>query len=314
MGLSENESYNQYFTVRSKCPACNHTESKVIYERSFLQEPIVKFLERKLRPEVIKNYDGASYVLRKCNHCALIYQEQILTDEGLNLLYDKWLFEGDTEEIKISEIEKFLFYTQELLRVRRFFKKPVTEIKILDYGMGQGKWCSVAHAIGFNVTGTDLSNQLIEKSKEKGFAVVPLNELNQHKFDFVNTEQVFEHLSQPLDTLIRLKEMLSENGIIKISVPNGNHVEKKIPNMDWTAPRGHKNLLIPITPSIHINAYSYDSIIKMGEAAGLKPVNASILSEYTILSALSIKDLIKSLLRPIYWRYIKHTYVFLQKK
>ena len=304
---------NQYFRARTCCPACADAPGNVIYECNFLQEPVVRFLELKFRPEVRTHFDGVSYRLLKCGQCGLIYQEQILNDEGLALLYDKWLFEGDTETIARSDVKDFVRYAQELLKIRSFFRKPVGDISVLDYGMGRGKWCSVAQALGYQVVGTDLSSQLLENSRKLGFTVLPLHELTNHRFDFINTEQVFEHLSEPLQVLTQLRDLLDDNGIIKISVPDGSDVEGKLAKMDWTARRGQENFLIPVTPAIHINTFSYDSIVGMGRAASMEPVEVPLSADYSILSGLSAKDFLKSLIKPIYRRYRKRTYVFLRR-
>jgi SAM-dependent methyltransferase len=304
---------SQYFRARTQCPACKDSAGSVVYERKFLQEPVIRFLELKFRPEVIGHFDGLSYRLTKCKNCGLIYQQQVLTDEGLALLYNKWLFEGDSETIERSEMKDFIRYGQEVLKIRKFFRKPVNDIKVLDYGMGRGKWCSVAHALGYQVVGTDLSDQLLENSRNLGFTVLPLHELGDHRFDFINTEQVFEHLGEPLEVLIKLRDLLADDGIVKISVPDGSDVESKLADMDWTVPRGHRNFLVPVTPAIHINTFSYDSIVGMGRAASMEPVSASLAAEYTILSALSARDLIKSLIKPVYRRYRKSTYAFLRR-
>lgn len=62
-------------------------------------------------------------------------------------------------------------------------------------------------------------------------------EIPQHQFDFINTEQVFEHIPKPLETLRYLKKALKTNGVLKISVPTANDIEQRLEIMDWKIPK-----------------------------------------------------------------------------
>lgn len=233
----------------------------------------------------------------------------------MELLYNKWLLHGDKEQFDLPKrtLNQFISYSQELLTIETFFGKEISDIKLLDYGMGSGQWCAVARDIGYDVTGTDVSEESLEHGRSLGLKVLPLSVFATKTYDFINSEQVFEHLSTPLEVLGNLKDALEPNGIIKISVPYGTNIEKKLSHMDWRAPRGHRNFLIPITPAIHINTYSQKSIIKMGATLGLKNVTPrSIFSEYRLINAIGPKELVKSAIRPIYRRLKKITYVYLQ--
>ena len=305
---------DQYFETRTCCPACTCKDTKLIYQCDFLSDPIKAYLNLKFSSDVLPHFENEAYILRKCKNCDLIYQERVFNETGLSLLYNKWLFEGDKEEFDVAEstLKRFLYYSQELLTIAKLFNKDIKDIKLLDYGMGKGQWCSVARDMGYDVTGTEVSDDLLENGKSLGLKVEPLSDFAKNKYDLINTEQVFEHLSKPLDVLDQLKSALEPGGIVKISVPYGTNVDKRIPSMDWAVPRSHRNFLIPITPAAHINTYSQKSIIKMGEQLGFKPVTPSIFSEYSLLSAITFKDFLKSIARPVYRRYKKVTYLFLK--
>ena len=102
--------------------------------------------------------------------------------------------------------------------------------------------------------------------------VLTWEEIPTHQFDFINTEQVFEHLSQPLETLEYLSKALKPHGIIKISVPNGWNIEEKLAIGDWDASKESPQSLNPVAPLEHVNCFTYQSIIKMAQLVGLKPL------------------------------------------
>jgi hypothetical protein len=99
-------------------------------------------------------------------------------------------------------------------------------------------------------------------------------------FDFINTEQVFEHIAAPLDTLTMLAAALRREGLIKISVPDARDLKRRLNVMDWTAPYGSRNSLNDTIPLIHVNSFTHRSLVRMAQLAGLEPVNIPLRLQY----------------------------------
>lgn len=75
---------------------------------------------------------------------------------------------------------------------------------------------------------------------------------------------MFEHVKEPLNLLKQLIELLKVNGVIKISVPDGNQDFDYLLSSEWQA---RKDSFHPLE---HINCFTHESLIKFGQAAGLK--------------------------------------------
>jgi SAM-dependent methyltransferase len=211
------------------------------------------------------------------------------------------------------DAEFFGYYANELGTIASLFGRPPHAIRVLDYGLGAGRWARVARALGFDTWGTDLSAQLLSDAAADGLRTLPIDALARERFDFINTEQVFEHLARPREVLAQLLESLGPGGIIKISVPDGRGIERRLPLMDWSAPRGSRRYLIPVTPLVHVNTFTAAVIRAMGAQFGLVPVQPSLRAEYQVLDATSAARFAKSLLRPLYRRLSRPAYVFLRK-
>lgn len=303
------DSMDNIFTKRSECPACGREESTEIFSAALLDPNIRHYVSRKIGDSaVLEQFQDIQYALLKCP-CGLIYQQNILSDSYLYRMYDEWVVH---KEVVPDSIASFPYIANEMYVVASLFSKPVYEIKVLDYGLGNGKWARIAAAIGFDVYGTDLSEQLLDDAKRRGIKTLAIDEIEQHQFDFINTEQVFEHLARPRETLAKLMKCLAPCGIVKISVPDGKGIESRLPRMDWSAPRGSKHYLIPVTPLVHINTFTDRAIEYMGQQYGLIPVRPSLRNEYKMLDGTSWRGVIKSLLRPIYRRWHGSTYIFLR--
>ena len=67
--------------------------------------------------------------------------------------------------------------------------------------MGWGNWLLAAKALGVSVFGPQLSEERVKYAKKNGITVITWDEIQGSNFDYINTDQGFEHLPQPLETL-----------------------------------------------------------------------------------------------------------------
>ena len=161
------------------------------------------------------------------------------------------------------------------------------------------------------VYGTELSQARIEYAKASGIKVITWEDIPNYRFDFINTEQVFEHLSEPMETLVHLKRALKPGGMIKISVPNGWDIKRRLRIADWIAPKGFRNSLNPVAPLEHINCFNHEVIVKMASRIGLK-LEALPFRLIKTGFAISLIDSLKAIAKP-YYNFLtrrKRTYLF----
>jgi 2-polyprenyl-3-methyl-5-hydroxy-6-metoxy-1,4-benzoquinol methylase len=217
---------------------------------------------------------GSYYILNECKDCGLIYQEEIPNEFLMLKLYEQWIDpQVILEEHKNNRNARhFVWVAKEIANVIQYFDTIPGQLKFLDLGMGWGEWCLMAKGLGCDVYGTEISQARIDYAKASGIKVVSWEEIPNHQFDFINTEQVFEHLADPLETLVHLKRALKPDGVIRINVPNGWDIKRRLEIWDWKAPVGSENSLNLVAPFQHINCYTYEVLVKMGQRAGLEVV------------------------------------------
>jgi SAM-dependent methyltransferase len=144
--------------------------------------------------------------------------------------------------------------------------------------------------------------------------VLKWDELSGRSFDFINSEQVFEHLTDPLGALKHLVSALAPGGMLKISVPDGRDVKKRLALGDWSAMDGPRSLLV-VTPLQHINGFHREALLELARRAGLKPA-ALTLADYWAANADRIEPghLLGALTRPLGRRFFaSDTYVFFER-
>jgi 2-polyprenyl-3-methyl-5-hydroxy-6-metoxy-1,4-benzoquinol methylase len=108
-------------------------------------------------------------------------------------------------EIQINESD--LFYT-ELLKYSKNLNKQINEVKVLDWGCGRGQYVGFLLSKGFDAYGVEIDFNVLRQAKdlfelknwnfEKRMKVVKANnstEFPENFFDFIISDQVFEHVS-----------------------------------------------------------------------------------------------------------------------
>lgn len=298
---------------RVECPGCRDKRSREIYRCGLGKIPLVDYLTKSYGQELLSRVQHEEYLLKECLLCGLLFQARILMAAGMKELYEKWT--GNKTAPQRLDLSKEVEIVQEVLTLIASFNKPANELTFLDYGMGNGEWVAIASALGCQAHGYDLSKERKKEASLKKISILEEKQLAEYTFDFINTEQVMEHVSHPLETLLRLKTLLKPQGVIKISVPNGRNIKRKLKSGDWMARKGSKKDLNPIAPLEHINCFTYHSLQHMASLAGLKPFKLPLHLQYHYsLRWNTFKWLRKNLLKPLKRNYTtRGTYLFFTK-
>jgi 2-polyprenyl-3-methyl-5-hydroxy-6-metoxy-1,4-benzoquinol methylase len=294
------------WVLRQSCPACGSTRYGELYSCGFSEPPIITYLQNSygLQTEVKADFlNKAQFILNECQACGLIFQGQILGDHLMKALYEGWtapnpvpILEGEKKTIPY-----YMRLAGQIELILAYFNRQPDKIKVCDFGMGWGEWCMMAKGYGCSTYGAELSQAKITHAQNSGITVVPWDELPLHQFDFINMEQVCEHIPEPLATVTYLSRALAPGGLIRISVPSARRIKEKLKVLDWTAPKGSQNSLNAVAPLEHINCFAQNSLQKMGHLAGLVPVKIhSGLWKSRMLSYLSAREILK----PFYHQFV----------
>lgn len=164
--------------------------------------------------------DRLQYTHTKCLDCGLIYQSPrpVFNDEFLEAAYGRYfMFNPDYE----YDSGKYNSFSDELDEIVRF--DPSAD-SILDVGSAMGDFLNAAKAYYKNVSGVEISKEMALFSSNKlgvDVAVEKFEHLQGSKmYSCIHMSHVIEHIPNPQDWLVKAKELLKDDGVLLIAVPN----------------------------------------------------------------------------------------------
>ncbi len=115
---------------------------------------------------------------------------------------------------------------------------------LFDAGCGRGVALGFFAARGYEVSGADISPEMIARLTQEGYNVC-LADLEKEnppgKYDIVLCLEVLQQLYDPLSALLRLIESLSTDGELVVSVPNEFHLVSRLRLLFGRSHLGHFN-------------------------------------------------------------------------
>ena len=151
---------------------------------------------------------------------------------------------------------------------------------LLEVGAGEGFFANYFLNKNFDVTTLDYSEYGIVKhnpkllnSLMKGDVFQSLDKLiiENNQYSLINLSNVLEHVLDPIDLLNKLKLLLSDKSLLRISVPNDYSefqqflLKKNYTSNSWLCPPEHLHYFTFKSLSKLLESVGYEIVLKMGE-------------------------------------------------
>jgi 2-polyprenyl-3-methyl-5-hydroxy-6-metoxy-1,4-benzoquinol methylase len=264
------------FCQRDRCILCGSSDLLVLWNGAFTDE-IVQAETRKsgYAHNPLALLQEASFRRVRCQKCEMSFYQDILTDDWLKVLYEKWICDEQIEALeaakRFSKADMGTHYAKHCLRLRQMMGAHKTASpRLLDFGCGDGHFLQVASSFGFESVGIDFSDSRQNR-------VYPSNNISlyanlgqlcqspagQTPFDAITLFQVLEHLSNPLEVLRSLYDWLSPTGFLIVEVPDCQGVAGIPTNSEDYS---------KVNPLEHINHFTPDTLTRMCQRAGFQSV------------------------------------------
>lgn len=168
-----------------------------------------------------------------------------------------------------NQIQKL--QARQLNKLIKIYKEGGGDITIkpkslVEIGCGDGSFLKKAQSKIPRTLGIEPSKPFALQAKKNGCNVINDYVNSSHKvtnisFDIFVSRQVFEHLSEPLDVLKGIKQMLNPSAVGLIEVPNGGKSLRKGSFYDFFPD--------------HLQYYSANSLVEIASAAGFYVISCN---------------------------------------
>ena len=235
---------------RVNCPYCRKIDFKSLYIKNYNSNILKTFLSNYYKnKEIIDILKLDTYEIVECIKCRGLFQKYIPNEELSYYLYEKLISPKDSFNKKKNIITtNYKEYTLDAKIIKKLIKKNNNEIKILEFGCGWGFWTKFMKELNFDVETVEISDSRIDYLEKNGIQNYRnINNINK-KFDLIFSNQAFEHISDPLQTLNNLKNKLNENGFMFHKFPSSFLFKSRLtknykPKKDCAHPLEHINIL-----------------------------------------------------------------------
>src|SRR5438876_5206382 len=252
---------------RLNCPVCEQS-APMLFSRPYASAEFQAF---RFADGLAAALEGKNYEIRHCSGCDLCFQTWVMEAKELALWYSPALGqELYQKEIARRKLNWFAHLIEEILVFRQL--SPAAVPVVLDFGCNWGKWASAALALGCEVYGVDVNRAPAEFCASRGIKILSLPQAAQLRFDFINVDQVAEHLSDPLAVICQLADALKRGGFLKLSTPGNPRMRRDLARaqVDGNNAILNPRRLDPLMPLEHVNLFSARALKLLGHKAGLR--------------------------------------------
>ncbi len=261
---------------REHCPITGE-RSEVIFSRPYKLPELSAIINDE---EVMQAILDKHYEIRYCAASDLYFQSWVFDDVEVAHYYSKG---SDVSTILrlIAEqkVHWFAHMTEEILVLRQVSNSAPPAV--LDFGTNWGKWSSMALAHGCDVYGVEVNHAAKDFCASRGIKMIGTDQLSDIPiFDFINIDQVVEHLSDPRGIIAQLKCALKPEGIIKISVPKNASLPLLLRKAQASGDNSvlKAKTLKPLAPLAHVNLFTNRGLRVLGAHLGLEPMRPPIMA------------------------------------
>ncbi len=192
--------------------------------------------------EITYAFQVAARRLDECSRCRLLFFNPQPSQEELSAIYSEGYLLGEGTQGLSERVPRLKRAGARILLglISDYSgRRDGTGKRLLDIGCGGGFLLAEAAAEGYDVTGTDVSAELLGKAASLARRAVLHHQdaetldLPQESFDVCVLSDVLEHVRDPLAVLNRVWRFLRPGGIVLVAAPSLDSFSARIMKDKW---------------------------------------------------------------------------------
>ncbi len=263
------------FTERRSCISCGSVAYVELSSGRFDEGPLQRFIEEDPWGEHPAPFlRGQRWSFVACKDCEQAFHRYILDPIWNERRFSKWMSQAAIEAFErpmktaSSEFEKAAAYTAHVLQIEHLTRaqRGSDALRVLDFGCGYGGFLSMCSMYGFDAVGVDRSSA--KRDNGSFIRVFPEieNVAKMAPFHALTLFEVLEHLDDPHSLLLRLRDLLVDDGVLVLETPDCTGVTSIETRHDYCK----------IHPLEHINGFTPVTLKNFAIRLGFKPIDKPI--------------------------------------
>jgi 2-polyprenyl-3-methyl-5-hydroxy-6-metoxy-1,4-benzoquinol methylase len=200
-----------------------------------------------------KSYEHAYLV--SCADCGLVFGKRIPAEDELQAHYATYTRGNSISPITVKRYEELLDQFEPFRKLNR----------ILDIGCGDGHFLAVAKRKGWEVFGTEYTDEAVAVSRGKGIHIHQgaLQNFPAAEFDVITSFEVLEHINDGREHVRKINALLRSAGLFYFTTPNFNSFSRKWLKGKWNV----------IEYPEHLTYYTVRTVTKLLNDAGFEKIS-----------------------------------------
>ncbi len=243
-----------------------------------------EYVEPRNCPLCQRSENVAVFVKNGFEHChcdcGMVYVNEVLKEEYINIIYDNNEFEGETHKSFRTEPRKSFI---EAIYDEGYTLMQQGEVRVggvlFDVGCSSGLFLESIQKKGFKVSGIEPSRFAVEIAQNIGLDVrlgyFGKETLPRESTDVITLWDVLEHCERPEEILKDAFDALSPGGMIFLQVPNVMGLAPRILKEDCNmfTGFGHINLFGPTTLSAIVKQVGFGQVQMQSVISEISVIN-----------------------------------------
>ncbi|HTF05593.1 MAG TPA: class I SAM-dependent methyltransferase, partial [Bacteroidia bacterium] len=191
--------------------------------------------------------------LVKCTSCGFVFGSRIPSETELSNHYAQYPRDNSISPVTTRRYEELLEQFEPYRRTNR----------MLDIGCGDGHFLATAKSKGWEVFGTEFTDEAVSIGHAKGIEMRKgkiQDWTDRGDFDVITSFEVLEHINDGIEHVSTIKKLLRNGGLFYFTTPNFDALSRRVLGGKW------KNIEYPE----HLSYYTAKSMNRLLVSCGLK--------------------------------------------